>query len=198
MPMSCGSNELWPGTCCTREYSTTAHLQVRAALCSGLSSGPRNDAPDAALAMRQRWRLAELRAEEYAFVLLSQFTSAIEAQVRTGLISKQPATRKSEFVRQTAAMAVYLGESNNHNIDRGVLPSWRAVQTERGRCQLGQRCWACATWAWAAGSSRSAWQWRMSYQHGSAWASSAAVTTPSGADAQEPAKFAATLTYTTN
>jgi hypothetical protein len=56
-------------------------LQVRAALCTGLSSGPRNDAPDAALAMRQRWRLAELRAEEYAFVLLSQFTNAIEAQV---------------------------------------------------------------------------------------------------------------------
>ena len=31
--------------------------------------------------MRQRWRLAELRAEEYAFVLLSQFTTAVEAQV---------------------------------------------------------------------------------------------------------------------
>lgn len=67
-------------------------MQVRAALCSGLSSGPRNDAPDGALAMRQRWRLAELRAEEYAFVLLSQFTSAIEAQVHTGLIREQQAT----------------------------------------------------------------------------------------------------------
>ncbi len=55
--------------------------QVRAILCGGLSSGPRNDAPDHALSMRQRWRLAELRAEEYAFVLLSQFSNLIAAKV---------------------------------------------------------------------------------------------------------------------
>lgn len=45
--------------------------------CSGL----RNDAPDAALAMRQRWRLAEVRAEDYAFVLLSRLINSLEEKV---------------------------------------------------------------------------------------------------------------------
>ena len=54
---------------------------VRAILADGLASGQRNDAPDAAIAMRQRWRLAELRAEEYAFVLLSRFLSILAEQV---------------------------------------------------------------------------------------------------------------------
>jgi phosphoglucan,water dikinase len=53
---------------------------VRAALLAGLASGLRNDAPDHSLAMRQRWRLAELRAEDYAFVLLSRFVGALEAR----------------------------------------------------------------------------------------------------------------------
>ena len=48
------------------------------ACCAGL----RNDAPDGAIAMRQRWRLCEIRAEEVAFVLLSRFTNALQGQVR--------------------------------------------------------------------------------------------------------------------
>ena len=31
--------------------------------------------------MRQRWRLCEIRAEEYGFVLLSRFLNALSAQV---------------------------------------------------------------------------------------------------------------------
>jgi phosphoglucan,water dikinase len=50
-------------------------------LCLSACSGLRNDAPDAALAMRQRWRLAEVRAEDYAFVLLSRLDNALEQQV---------------------------------------------------------------------------------------------------------------------
>lgn len=46
--------------------------------CSGL----RNDAPDAALAMRQRWRLAEVKCEDYAFVLLSRSINKLEEEVR--------------------------------------------------------------------------------------------------------------------
>lgn len=49
-------------------------------------SGLRNDAPDAALAMRQQWRLAEVRCEDYAFVLLSRLVNAIEQQVRGWLL----------------------------------------------------------------------------------------------------------------
>lgn len=55
-----------------------AATSVRALLASGLASGLRNDAPDAALSMRQRWRMAEIRAEDYCFVLLSRFINVLE------------------------------------------------------------------------------------------------------------------------
>ncbi len=42
----------------------------------------RNDAPDDSMAMRQRWRLAEIRCEDYAFVLTSRFINLLEARVR--------------------------------------------------------------------------------------------------------------------
>lgn len=54
---------------------------IRALLASGLASGLRNDAPDRAMAMRQRWRLAEIRAEDYVFVLLSRFINKLEERV---------------------------------------------------------------------------------------------------------------------
>lgn len=50
--------------------------------CSCTCSGLRNDAPDAALAMRQRWRLAEVKCEDYAFVLLSRCINKLEEEVR--------------------------------------------------------------------------------------------------------------------
>jgi hypothetical protein len=54
---------------------------VRALIASGLSSGLRNDAPDGALSMRQKWRLAEIRCEDYAFMLLSRMVNLVENQV---------------------------------------------------------------------------------------------------------------------
>ncbi len=51
---------------------------VRALLSGGLSAGLRNDAPDNALAMRQKWRLAEIRAEDYIFMLMSRFINTVE------------------------------------------------------------------------------------------------------------------------
>ncbi|GMH42043.1 hypothetical protein BSKO_09962 [Bryopsis sp. KO-2023] len=52
---------------------------VRSMICSRLHSGLRNDAPDSAMSMRQFYRLAEVRTEEYAFVLLSRFINLVEA-----------------------------------------------------------------------------------------------------------------------
>eukprot|EP00897_Mesotaenium_endlicherianum_P010694 jgi/Mesen1/9653/ME000671S09008 len=52
---------------------------LRAALLAGLRSGLRNDASDASIAMRQKWRLAEIGLEDYSFVLLSQVGNAVEA-----------------------------------------------------------------------------------------------------------------------
>lgn len=57
-----------------------AATTLRALLLRALSSGLRNDAPDAALAMRQRFRLAELRCEDYVFVLMSRFVNALERE----------------------------------------------------------------------------------------------------------------------
>ncbi|KAL9144745.1 hypothetical protein ABFS82_14G316100 [Erythranthe guttata] len=52
---------------------------LRQDIAKGLQSGLRNDAPDAAIAMRQKWRLSEVGLEDYAFVLLSRFLNALEA-----------------------------------------------------------------------------------------------------------------------
>lgn len=54
------------------------------------SAGMRNDASDDSIAMRQRWRVAEIRCEDYAFVLISRFINLLEARVRC-LLSCMPA-----------------------------------------------------------------------------------------------------------
>nr|GMD65870.1 phosphoglucan, water dikinase, chloroplastic [Ipomoea batatas] len=51
---------------------------LREVLVKGLESGLRNDASDAAIAMRQKWRLSEIGLEDYAFVLLSRFINSLE------------------------------------------------------------------------------------------------------------------------
>lgn len=52
---------------------------LREGIVKGLESGLRNDASDAAIAMRQKWRLCEIGLEDYSFVLLSRFVNALDA-----------------------------------------------------------------------------------------------------------------------
>ncbi|KAK9029878.1 hypothetical protein V6N11_031321 [Hibiscus sabdariffa] len=52
---------------------------LRGVIVKGLESGLRNDAPDAAIAMRQKWRLSEIGLEDYSFVLLSRLLNMLEA-----------------------------------------------------------------------------------------------------------------------
>ncbi|XP_022722471.1 phosphoglucan, water dikinase, chloroplastic-like [Durio zibethinus] len=52
---------------------------LREVIVKGLESGLRNDAPDAAIAMRQKWRLCEIGLEDYSFVLLSRVLNTLEA-----------------------------------------------------------------------------------------------------------------------
>lgn len=52
---------------------------LRALIVKGLESGIRNDAPDAAIATRQKWRLCEIGLEDYSFVLLSRFLNALDS-----------------------------------------------------------------------------------------------------------------------
>ncbi|KAJ6844705.1 phosphoglucan, water dikinase, chloroplastic-like [Iris pallida] len=52
---------------------------LRSLIVEGLESGPRNDAPDTAIAMRQKWRLCEIGLEDFSFVLLSRYLNELEA-----------------------------------------------------------------------------------------------------------------------
>lgn len=53
---------------------------LREVIVKGLESGLRNDASDAAIARRQKWRLCEIGLEDYLFVLLSRFLNALETK----------------------------------------------------------------------------------------------------------------------
>ncbi|MED6113696.1 Phosphoglucan, water dikinase, chloroplastic [Stylosanthes scabra] len=59
------------------EYSISA-LNSFLECKKGLESGLRNDAPDSAIAMRQKWRLCEIGLEDYSFVLLSRYLNVLE------------------------------------------------------------------------------------------------------------------------
>ncbi|XP_027934248.1 phosphoglucan, water dikinase, chloroplastic [Vigna unguiculata] len=60
-------------------FKTMESLNVlRETIVKGLESGLRNDAPDSAIAMRQKWRLCEIGLEDYSFVLLSRFLNELE------------------------------------------------------------------------------------------------------------------------
>ncbi|XP_051150786.1 phosphoglucan, water dikinase, chloroplastic isoform X2 [Andrographis paniculata] len=61
---------------------------LRHEIIKGLESGLRNDAPDGAIAMRQKWRLCEIGLEDYAFVLLSRFLNALEAVGGAGWLAE--------------------------------------------------------------------------------------------------------------
>ncbi|KAK4266563.1 hypothetical protein QN277_027460 [Acacia crassicarpa] len=51
---------------------------LREIIVKGLESGLRNDAPDTAIAMRQKWRLCEIGLEDYSFILLSRFLNVLD------------------------------------------------------------------------------------------------------------------------
>ncbi|CAA6667953.1 unnamed protein product [Spirodela intermedia] len=55
-----------------------ALTDLREVIVKRLSSGLRNDAPDTAIAMRQKWRLCEIGLEDYSFFLLSSLLNALE------------------------------------------------------------------------------------------------------------------------
>ncbi|KAL6854389.1 hypothetical protein ACP4OV_019292 [Aristida adscensionis] len=68
---------------------------LRSFLMKGLESGLRNDAPDTAIAMRQKWRLCEIGLEDYSFVLLSRYINALEALGGSASLAEGVARNKS-------------------------------------------------------------------------------------------------------
>jgi len=80
-----------------------AATSLRAVLARGLVSGLRTDAADTSLAMRQAWRIADARAEEYVFVTLSWALNLCEAS-GFGLAATGPAAAPSPL-RGSPALA---------------------------------------------------------------------------------------------
>ncbi|XP_073013103.1 phosphoglucan, water dikinase, chloroplastic isoform X2 [Typha latifolia] len=66
---------------------------LRSLIVKGLESGLRNDAPDTAIAMRQKWRLSEIGLEDYSFVLLSRFLNALEAMGGSAWLAQNAGSR---------------------------------------------------------------------------------------------------------
>ncbi|GAA0164916.1 kinase [Lithospermum erythrorhizon] len=94
---------------------------VRQLIVKGLKSGLRNDAPDAAIAMRQKWRLCEIGLEDYAFVLMSRFLNALEAAGGTEqLVSSINAKKISSWVEPIKALTVGISQLG--------LCGWRAEE----------------------------------------------------------------------
>eukprot|EP00798_Chlamydomonas_sp_ICE-L_P026114 gene26114-11833_t len=62
--------------------------QARTLYVRGLSAGLRNDVTDDVLAQRQRWRLADIRLEEFNFVVLSRVINTLEAEGGAQMLSK--------------------------------------------------------------------------------------------------------------
>lgn len=82
-------------------WATTARGGYVAALASGL----RNDAPDSALEMRQRHRLAELRCEETAFLLLSRIANCLEGLGGAGALAASPKDNRWKLALDSIKMA---------------------------------------------------------------------------------------------
>ncbi|KAJ4870584.1 hypothetical protein Rs2_47806 [Raphanus sativus] len=77
------------------ELVKTMHslASLRETIIKELNSGLRNDAPDSAIAMRQKWRLCEIGLEDYFFVLLSRFLNAVESMGGAGQLAKDVESR---------------------------------------------------------------------------------------------------------
>lgn len=109
-----------------------ALVTVRALLLSGLASGMRNDAPDAAAATRQRWRLAEARSEDYLFVLLARMVGGMMAAGGGGSSSSTP---------DNSDASAFLAAADT--LARGSDRAWAAPL---GAAVLGLRSLALSGW----------------------------------------------------
>lgn len=82
-------------------------MQVRSFYVQGLSAGLRNDVTDVILNMRQRWRLSEIRLEEFNFVVLSRLINALEELGGAGLLCKA-----NNMIWSVPVQALVLGVRN--------------------------------------------------------------------------------------
>ncbi|KAG2494284.1 hypothetical protein HYH03_007637 [Edaphochlamys debaryana] len=79
----------------------SAATQARSFYAHGLVAGLRNDVTDEMLSMRQRWRLADIRLEEYAFVVLSRIIGTLEEM---GAPHRLPSANNLQWALPLAAL----------------------------------------------------------------------------------------------
>lgn len=125
-------------------------VSLREAIANGLESGLRNDAPDAAIAMRQKWRLCEIGLEDYCFVLLSRFLNSIEAvggahwlaeNAGSGNVScwNDPLTALMIGIRQ---LGISGWKKEECDAIRNELLSWKEGGLPRNGGEDGKTIWA--------------------------------------------------------
>lgn len=102
---------------------------LRSLIVKGLESGLRNDAPDSAIAMRQKWRLCEIGLEDFSFVLLSRFLNELEALGGSSWLANNVNSRNFEFWN-TSLGALIAG------IHQVGLSGWRQEECEAIRSEI--------------------------------------------------------------
>lgn len=138
------------------DAEATSHLNVlvdalhaatttRALIASGLASGLRTDAPDSSLAMRQRWRVADARLEDYIFVLLSRCAAAIEVRGGSAALAELSIAAPGWSLPLGALLLAVrnVGLSGWADVAEcmaveGELVAWRAAAGAEGAQQQGQ------------------------------------------------------------
>ncbi len=95
------------------------------------AAGMRNDASDDSMAMRQRWRLSEIRSEDYAFVLISRFINLLEDRV-SWLLIKSPTYLPAQYtsvLHRTDRPTMSLSAERSLRQSKGILlPGWLIQQ----------------------------------------------------------------------
>lgn len=120
----------------------TAATQARSFYVASLVAGLRNDVTDEVLSMRQRWRLADIRLEEYSFVVLSRIIGQLEEQ---GAPVKLAKAGNSQWALPLAALTSGLRHMGLSQfamrellVLEGELQKWHATAplTETKECAL--------------------------------------------------------------
>ncbi|KAK8933206.1 hypothetical protein KSP39_PZI015865 [Platanthera zijinensis] len=106
-----------------------ALANLRSVIVRGLESGLRNDAPDTAIAIRQKWRLCEIGLEDFTFVLLSRFLNELEAMGGSSWLANNVNSRNIDSWN-TSLGALIVG------IHQVGLSSWRQEECESIRSEI--------------------------------------------------------------
>lgn len=123
-----------------------ALTSLRETLSKGLESGLRNDAPDEAIAMRQKWRLSELGLEDYSFVLLSRLINSFESEGGASLLTEE--AKNGKVGKWTPALTALvmgiqqLGLSGLHKAECTAIKNELMAWSATGNLTNDLRSWA--------------------------------------------------------